>query len=179
MSWNVSTDFQNVSFFSSASSWGCELKCSWNCTGKDISGQPLREAVSWNDSDAESEVIYQVSLFVRLWVEMSIISIASSEKRVSLFVRLWVEMIYASWGVQFQVVSLFVRLWVEMLVLIVPARRSASASSWGCELKWTRYKGWPTLLSQPLREAVSWNSVHPCGITPNLSSASSWGCELK
>ena len=37
---------------------------------------------------------------------------------------------------------------------------TASASSWGCELKYRYLWYKPTWGSQPLREAVSWNSVY-------------------
>ena len=99
---------------------------------------------------------------------------------VSLLVRLWVEMSWAfSWGSvlsrqppceavswntlnrrrrSLQVVSLLVRLWVEMsimsLFMVFPM---PSASLWGCELKCLQF----------------FRSVMPC------RSASLWGCELK
>ena len=56
----------------SASSWGCELK--WSCSSGMIWAvfrQPLREAVSWNDSGICHQSDSYVSLFVRLWVEMT------------------------------------------------------------------------------------------------------------
>ena len=69
---------------------------SWNNPGSSVFGrtccQPLREAVSWNGLQFRTPYRNQeVSLFVRLWVEMSIIPVKSSTKGVSLFVRLWVE----------------------------------------------------------------------------------------
>ena len=121
----------------SASSWGCELKwrlhkilCGFLC----------------------------VSLFVRLWVEISAGTSSTSAGSVSLFVRLWVEIQIHVQGCRITKVSLFVRLWVEMITGILQQKEI-----WG----------------QPLREAVSWNS---CSAGPGTwwkPSASSWGCELK
>ena len=78
-------------------------------------------------------------------------------------------------------VSLFVRLWVEMPLHQHFSGKLWSASSWGCELKYSskmklnrilksasswgcELKYWELLLSlkeyrQPLREAVSWNAA--------------------
>ena len=54
-------------------------------------------------------------------------------------------------------VSLLVRLWVEMLNTLENTELSTSASSWGCELKCIKNCHHITPLSQPPREAVSWN----------------------
>ena len=80
--------------FSSASSWGCELKS--------IYGALL-----------ETESL--VSLFVRLWVEMYQTINFDYLSEVSLFVRLWVEIRIMEQLLIGVIVSLFVRLWVEML----------------------------------------------------------------
>ena len=57
---------------SSASSWGCELKYYNKLEGGVPIGQPLREAVSWNDTQGSlSDRPCSVSLFVRLWVEIT------------------------------------------------------------------------------------------------------------
>ena len=132
--------------------WIKQLSGSWqHC-------QPLREAVSWNNNiDAEWK-LEQVSLFVRLWVEIYKKETKRTESGVSLFVRLWVEILRcAHCGHSFSV-SLFVRLWVEMYF------RNLCSS-----LKH----------SQPLREAVSWNTLSKAPSPQSMSSASSWGCELK
>ena len=55
-----------------------------------------------------------------------------------------------------------------------------SASSWGCELKYSiNYRDSHCSFCQPLREAVSWNNEYTQKATPADKSASSWGCELK
>ena len=94
-----------------AVSWNKSLKCNIVCYYR----QPLREAVSWNSSlHATHTICPEVSLFVRLWVEISCLCYCFSVAPVSLFVRLWVEMSGA-------------------LDSLLPG--SLSASSWGCELK--------------------------------------------
>ena len=119
--------------------------------------QPLREAVSWNKICLKKAEPNQVSLFVRLWVEM----------------WMWKEEIHhqccqplreaVSWNISnirnrlHGKVSLFVRLWVEMKGIGGEISPEESASSWGCELK---------CVILPSRINVTW-------------SASSWGCELK
>ena len=114
---------------------------SWN--GKGIVGtrydfrQPLREAVSWNTSiSAAKEEGSAVSLFVRLWVEM-----------------LWYRRSLSSEPCQplREAVSWNNNVFSDVYSQI------ASASSWGCELKW--------------------NSFTAFWCCPE--SASSWGCELK
>ena len=121
---------------------------------------------------------------------------------VSLFVRLWVEMTSRKRSLRTTRVSLFVRLWVEILSIsktLVPG--ATSASSWGCELKLQHRMPCFGNGGQPLREAVSWNTHRMNSywegefvslfvrlwveITTQLHkiltmpSASSWGCELK
>ena len=98
---------------SSASSWGCELKYFKIFKSLSVICQPLREAVSWNmiiptipRSDRLSasswgcelkytsldyHVFIGVSLFVRLWVEITDKDRKECIIYVSLFVRLWVE----------------------------------------------------------------------------------------
>ena len=187
----------------SASSWGCELKylelyyqpqafrrqplreaVSWNvtirCSYNNVVCQPLREAVSWNVLIALNTVLAVVSLFVRLWVEMSDnwrlrkmtnrqpLREAVSWNNFSLH-NGWLSILSASsWGCELKYnnksaisatdnVSLFVRLWVEIPHARTSNNSSMSASSWGCELKCIRSSG-----------------IHFCH-----RSASSWGCELK
>ena len=121
-----------------------------------------------------------VSLFVRLWVEISVTLHEGLTKIVSLFVRLWVEMsIVLLYFFKF-FVSLFVRLWVEMdgrwyeqkMGRRQPLREAVSWNTNVCR----RLYPWR---GQPLREAVSWNTRR-CVLSMRASkSASSWGCELK
>ena len=186
----------------SASSWGCELKCDywkWNYieTGQPLreavswntcwsmwmtcrNSQPLREAVSWNVIFGVRNTGTQVSLFVRLWVEISSLAPVFLMERVSLFVRLWVEIATVlldvlsgicqplreavSWNISLptptsaHAVSLFVRLWVEIykdyqmdeLSSCQPLREAVS---------WNVLKRRFIIVveCQPLREAVSWN----------------------
>ena len=54
-----------------------------------------------------------------------------------------------------------------------------SASSWGCELKFQKVRRQAWTQCQPLREAVSWNANWDCNALVFCMSASSWGCELK
>ena len=123
-----------------------------------------------------------VSLFVRLWVEILQINRGAIIRTVSLFVRLWVEISkvikqsldYAtsasSWGCELKclywqikftqiIVSLFVRLWVEIMTGEDKSNDNKSASSWGCELKFLIIIASILKCSQPLREAVSWNTL--------------------
>ena len=121
-----------------------------------------------------------VSLFVRLWVEIT-------DCRLLVWIRL---LSASSWGCELK------------FALITPPETSiSSASSWGCELKYKNIVlpmlkwgqplreavSWNILLfvhffstpRQPLREAVSWNTKILFFRCWNGSSASSWGCELK
>ena len=92
--------------------------------------------------------------------------------------QFWIRKFYAellsasSWGCELKCkkigrwisddfVSLFVRLWVEMTLLIAFWENAESASSWGCELKYVCYSYSYSKRSQPLREAVSWNTGIP------------------
>ena len=147
--------------------------------------QPLREAVSWNKICLKKAEPNQVSLFVRLWVEIfrifetdCMVKSASSWgcelKCVILPSRINVTWSASSWGCELKYAfrsSVFIR--------------NKSASSWGCELKcnreicmrisrfvslfvrlWIEIK-WQdetveTVLRQPLRETVRWNFCKKC-----------------
>ena len=180
VSWNILAYICSRASRTSASSWGCELKyrirakrrttqksaSSWGCELKYwqllqnllFQGQPLREAVSWNVLTVWKNWLMQiVSLFVRLWVEMTVRR--SSEPSMQSA---------SSWGCELKWwelsgrcsrldVSLFVRLWVEIVKNTTSVSGSESASSWGCELK----------LIQKIKHIKK------------VTSASSWGCELK
>ena len=165
----------------SASSWGCELKYeSQHWRRKSHCCQPLREAVSWNTLKSRTIEQIAVSLFVRLWVEMTITFSDGDSENVSLFVRLWVEISADEDLTKMLAVSLFVRLWVEILVDVDDIQRQMKlASSWGCELKWENVCHVICGCGQPLREAVSWNNGVQQAINADTVSASSWGCELK
>ena len=165
----------------SASSWGCELKFPVELTDSHtINRQPLREAVSWNI--ILIPVITMSSLSASSWgCELKYYGFEDFVRfrNVSLFVRLWVEIIPPMMPPVPVIVSLFVRLWVEMTGWWMDCRQMKSASSWGCELKYMAAKAnlimsksassWGCELKyrrngnierswrQPLREAVSWN----------------------
>ena len=138
--WGCELKFENTgcsgAWRLSASLWGCELKCSTKRREPGQYSQPLYEAVSWNLCRGKCRADRFVSLFMRLWVE-----ITDDE---------------------------------------IEYRISPSASLWGCELKydiiWTMAK---TADSQPLYEAVSWNTQKELESRESMRSASLWGCELK
>ena len=164
----------------SASSWGCELKwCALNLCG-------VRDLVS---------------LFVRLWVEMTLIASLGASCLVSLFVRLWVEITYpchrtgccqcqplreaVSWNFLnyadnlLPPVSLFVRLWVEMTRKLWDLPRSTVSLF---VRLWVEISIWEHI-QQILLSASSWGCELKCQSSrsnhPRKASASSWGCELK
>ena len=128
-----------------------------------------------------------VSLFVRLWVEISLSSYISSGRCCQPLREA------VSWNTVEQytykgsdLVSLFVRLWVEISRKNATKEPNRSASSWGCELKYLiqcheRWRHqvslfvrlWVEILQmekmqlsscQPLREAVSWNFDIPTDV---------------
>ena len=120
--------------------------------------QPLREAVSWNASSVSLIYVFPVSLFVRLWVEMSpyLRDIAGGITSAS------------SWGCELKCQCLD----AASRALCQPLRE---AVSWNiCRRRFDE-----NACCQPLREAVSWNIT--CFPYPRIvaTSASSWGCELK
>ena len=122
--------------FQSASSWGCELK--YFLLWKHM--QVCWSASSWG---CELKLYHRLECFDHF--------------RVSLFVRLWVEISLALFIFFHLSVSLFVRLWVEISKNDKGSKTSASASSWGCELKCSIFHQHNCVCCQPLREAVSWN----------------------
>ena len=159
VSWNVAKQAIQNAITSSASSWGCELKCrlckrqkslgvsasSWGCELKYLElyyqpqafrRQPLREAVSWN---------------VTIRCSYNNVVCQPLREAVSWNVLIALNTVLA-------VVSLFVRLWVEM------------SDNWRLRKMTNR---------QPLREAVSWNNFSLHNGWLSILSASSWGCELK
>ena len=190
------------SAFWSASSWGCELKYQISIAFIQSSGVSLFVRL-WVEITGSRNCHNRkpVSLFVRLWVEIAHDRSYEYHHKVSLFVRLWVEMSWrhwwfypfqrqplreaVSWNYRIRrtqnvnQVSLFVRLWVEMLICprIYPFGVS-SASSWGCELKYCQSTKCWCLISQPLREAVSWNlfriNQSPVVCRQPLREAVSW-----
>ena len=126
-----------------------------------------------------------------------------SKIAVSLFVRLWVEM--SGWCLSYMIAMQSASSWGCELKYQLPAASflpeygqplreavswnvledeyeingSTSASSWGCELKLQNCAGATPEKGQPLREAVSWNLCSSVRGTAGILSASSWGCELK
>ena len=121
--------------------------------------QPLREAVSWNVGDFETTV-YDGRQPLREAVSWNnTFTIFVFHSSVSLFVRLWVEISMKKNKVLHHPVSLFVRLWVEMEIDVM--------QTWAFDCQPLREAvSWNELVepsycppnSQPLREAVSWNS---------------------
>ena len=143
--------------------------------------QPLREAVSWNGIEIPEDKQADVSLFVRLWVEIFHFSqnprkVARQPLREAVSWNVAIKVILRcrnrqplreavswnatswEWDVKHQV-SLFVRLWVEMStaagveIICEDSQPLREAVSWN--VIW--HARWLTSLSQPLREAVSWN----------------------
>ena len=143
----------------SASSWGCELK--WICNQnreRRWSCQPLREAVSWNKT-VTGEPERHRSQPLREAVSWNpSLSFYQFPLVVSLFVRLWVEIrCWRKSDIEIRV-SLFVRLWVEIACkhwfqLDISRQPLREAVSWNTVFVIERNFSW----SQPLREAVSWN----------------------
>ena len=118
---------------------------------------------------------------MRLWVE--ICSLGESFwgfTDVSLFVRLWVEInpFYEKESRESRQPLREAVSWNGWNAFTT-SMGIASASSWGCELKCRSYRGVKRPRRQPLREAVSWNVYLIIIVHCSDSSASSWGCELK
>ena len=123
--------------------------------------QPLREAVSWNTVNYVGERVkgksasswgcelkyknivlpmltWIVSLFVRLWVEITVEKFSMSDIRCQPLREAvsWNKIKRSNKNEMY--VSLFVRLWVEMgFEEIIITDFATSASSWGCELKYS------------------------------------------
>ena len=201
VSWNIYHISGFSGFGSSASLWGCELKCRtgekslerlwsaslWGCELKwDYifscvfwQGQPPCEAVSWNWIQVMCWHAFLVSLLVRLWVEMSI---SFNLMSILLSASLWgcelkckeeaLESIDAGQP-PCEAVS-----WNKNIMFEEGSERT-SASLWGCELKYIRCRTKSIDCRQPPCEAVSWNSAGDLAGVEELSSASLWGCELK
>ena len=159
VSWNKTLGAKKYVYRSSASSWGCELKS-------------YLRAHNW--------LLPGVSLFMRLWVEMRMMSLRKQSDISSA----------SSWGCELKCDS------VQRVIAVMQ-----SASSWGCELKCFHCRILFFDDCQPLHEAVSWNRYSPrpiwgCEVSLFMRlwvemhltrtrakfctpSASSWGCELK
>ena len=67
----------------SSSSWGCELKYRISPHTEKSGRHPLREDVSWNGINCCGAFNGVVILFVRMWVEMAILSIVSNPDETS------------------------------------------------------------------------------------------------
>ena len=159
VSWNVKL-YEIVRLFHSQPP--CEA-VSWNVFLRPLNlalyGQPPCEAVSWNFSDANTVESVEVSLLVRLWVEILLNTQGKCRYSVSLLVRLWVEILPAA---EFTVRVPSASLWgCELKCWNVCSIHfsTLSASLWGCELK-SPWWCWVFLWScQPPCEAVSWNNM--------------------
>ena len=92
-----------------------------------------------------------------MWVEMVWNKLKCFMYIVILFVRMWVEISLIFRWLNGQTVILFVRMWVEMSGTLLWSFRCVSSSSWGCELKCYRVFKSYNITSHPLREDVSWN----------------------
>ena len=204
VSWNNFQYMVACPLPSSASSWGCELKSFWNIRFKKlVSCQPLREAVSWNAytgfPDYEGlrqplreavswnniiktycTLLYCQPLREAVSWNFQTVNKPLNQITVSLFVRLWVEIRKRLTKFTNSVVSLFVRLWVEIFIDssfhgCVSCQPLREAVSWNT----LHFHLLPMMICQPLREAVSWNRERLEAGEPVRMSASSWGCELK
>ena len=100
-----------------------------------------------------------VSLLVRLRVEISNVYVFQESSPVSLLVRLRVEITSCQCTFSSSSVSLLVRLRVEILLAHQGQFQELSASSWGCELKFTGILLKVYFWRQPPREAASWNNT--------------------
>ena len=140
VSWNLSTWFTDM------------VRC----------GQPPCEAVSWNTEEKDDKQQQEVSLLVRLWVEMRPQCDDHGFDVVSLLVRLWVEIRKYLKENPELIVSLLVRLWVEISEVSGLKGLYVSASLWGCELKFHHLPGVSQNTCQPPCEAVSWNIYDFC-----------------
>ena len=167
-------------YLPSSSSWGCELKSEAEAQGYEPCSHPLREDVSWNACTSfPQEGQNTVILFVRMWVEISIVSSDVPSLSVILFVRMWVE-----------IKSNVMR---TRTCKSHPLREDVSWNS-------SMYFHLPSRSSHPLREDVSWNLTLSSYTLSSLVilfvrmwvemgnvlllprngwSSSSWGCELK
>ena len=125
-------------FVTSSSSWGCELKYAWIWWHRDCGCHPLREDVSWNYLRDWWHEGSWVILFVRMWVEISILPRLRSATKSS-----------SSWGCELKYGDSAD--WDKL---------AGSSSSWGCELK-CRVATHPKKSGRhPLREDVSWNNLY-------------------
>ena len=160
VSWNIFLQLFQLCSFRSASLWGCELKYgtdNYNCKSSDV------------------------SLLVRLWVEISKTVDVFGCCLVSLLVRLWVE-------IYFRLCSWLCDNWSASLwgcELKCPPRTytkqtCVSASLWGCELKYQEHHTSFAMTTVSLLVRL-WVEI-PLKWTwliRNYPSASLWGCELK
>ena len=120
----------------SSSSWGCELKYRISPHTEKSGRHPLREDVSWNGINCCGAFNGVVILFVRMWVEMAILSIVSNPDETS----------SSSWGCELKYTMPFytslkkshpLREDVSWNIrnMVQADNPEKSSSSWGCELK--------------------------------------------
>ena len=167
----------------------CQPPCeavSWNFLNTDFwlssFRQPPCEAVSWNVLVYWLPSCQTVSLFVRLWVEIRLLTdqtfLALRQPPCEAVSWNTYEILYGgspvcqppceavSWNTRQLwnycnrcIVSLLVRLWVEIIrVDAMKTETKPSASLWGCELKYSGIYQTAIHECQPPCEAVSWNS---------------------
>ena len=144
--------------WTSASLWGCELKCLIQDASLSVSRQPPCEAVSWNASRGRLKYPTFVSLLVRLWVEMLMYLLSFSHTLMSA----------SLWGCELKCSQ-----WV-LCCSCAYCQPPCEAVSWNIPADEVLKDAG----GQPPCEAVSWNSDFP-SIRLVARSASLWGCELK
>ena len=172
--------FREDLFGRSASLWGCELKLSTKQYKKIVHGQPPCEAVSWNTFKQARALLNNVSLLVRLWVE--IVSVGTMIPRAGSA---------SLWGCELKCCR-------DINCKQCLCQPPCEAVSWNYGQRFPSIGGYNR---QPPCEAVSWNNYpvfQLCGPIVSLlvrlwveitylhlhyhlsaPSASLWGCELK
>ena len=174
----------------------------WESTNR--RGHPLREDVSWNVvPSGMKELIPEVILFVRMWVEMTLCHLRTGKKhrhplREDVSWNNFDTMVdgprilsSSSWGCELKYdirgeflgipnVILFVRMWVEISQALECLLDSSSSSSWGCELKYFYIPKRNDRLQVILFVRMWVEIVNRSSLMTNgWASSSSWGCELK
>ena len=129
-----------------------------------VSGQPLREAVSWNDIKlSQSSLGFCQPLREAVSWNNYIWGGRGTGKTVSLFVRLWVEITVEKFSmsdIRCQPLREAVSWNMTCDTLYLTTTRS-SASSWGCKLKYEQSYGYKFRITGNCRENFAWkNSVN-------------------
>ena len=158
VSWNVSTYTDIFLRSQSASLWGCELKCLHHCWFRSLqmSASLWGCELKWKWR-TNWLICTRVSLLVRLWVEISKITLFNYYERSA-----------SLWGCELKCWNIW-----------RTDGMAWSASLWGCELKYAMNNGMLT----GFKSASLWGcELKYSGKERTQSgkrSASLWGCELK